>query len=542
MSLFQSVNNTATRSGGKSKTVLFLLFVLSGMASGALLLQAEDPQPDGSPDHPWEVATLEDLSYVASGEYRSGGSWDPDDHYRQTADIDASATAVSGSDLYNQGAGWKPIASSTSSFSGVYDGAGHQITGLFIDRPQEQEVGLFGSVRGAEISNLVLKEPDITGGDKTGGLVGAGSDGTLLSKLAVVRGAIRGGEDVGGLAGQHSGGGKISNSYFTGAVTGFDRVGGLIGSAQSADGNMLQLEKSYAAAGVTSDDQLGGLAASGEVEVSDAFWDTEVADAPNISQGGTGTTTEAMQRISTYTDTSTDGLEEAWDMEVPASYDDETWYIEDGSDHPRLRSEWDPFLALELKQRAFRFFENNDDLRPSFPLGGENETAANIRPEEVIRLRVSAEVTAGGLAPEDELELELQYAAKTADSCREMAGREFSSLGDPGSDKVWRGFENGEIADGTDLADALLSDSTQAFTYNEQLPTADRELPLNSGEVAEWDLVLENNGAESGRHYCFRLVYSDGTELQEYDSHAELRVRRGLSQVNYRFREDDGGE
>ena len=82
-------------------------------------------------------------------------------------------------DLDLSGINWDPIgtggAGDNKYFKGVFDGNGHTIKNLTINRPDEDTVGLFGSISsGAEIKNLGLTDVDVIGNDYVGGLVGFG--------------------------------------------------------------------------------------------------------------------------------------------------------------------------------------------------------------------------------------------------------------------------------------------------------------------------------------------------------------------------------
>ena len=58
---------------------------------------------------------------------------------------------------WNGGAGFDPIGDNTGQFMGRFDGLGHTITGLTINRPTTVDVGLFGFIgTGGEIRNLGL--------------------------------------------------------------------------------------------------------------------------------------------------------------------------------------------------------------------------------------------------------------------------------------------------------------------------------------------------------------------------------------------------
>ncbi|WP_204348884.1 M26 family metallopeptidase, partial [Serratia marcescens] len=61
-------------------------------------------------------------------------------NYALGRDIDATATSG-----WNGGAGFVPIGQSFGTeYSGNFDGQSHKITNLTINRPTEENVGLFG--------------------------------------------------------------------------------------------------------------------------------------------------------------------------------------------------------------------------------------------------------------------------------------------------------------------------------------------------------------------------------------------------------------
>ncbi|MGB0503705.1 MAG: GLUG motif-containing protein, partial [Thalassolituus sp.] len=201
-----------------------------------------------------------------------------------TLDFDTNADGVmDANDTYwNDGEGWVPIGDAYSPFTAIFDGNGHQIRNLHIDRPSTDYVGLFGYVKGeaASLRNLGLtgkrmsvlgrgavggligraEEASITqnystgvvtGDDNVGGLVGGLYRGSLNNSFAT--GSVTGNGDVGGLAGDSSNS-TLNNSFATGSVTGDEDVGGLIGQISSSS-----LSNSFATGSVTGDEDVGGL-------------------------------------------------------------------------------------------------------------------------------------------------------------------------------------------------------------------------------------------------------------------------------------------
>ena len=134
--------------------ILALLVLGNGIASAQIFAGG-----NGTQAAPYQVANAEHLHAVADH---------PSAHFIQTADIDLDIAP------WNEGAGWSPIGSEANPFTGMYDGAGHTVEGLFIDRPNSDHQGLFGFVSGeqARISNLTVEDFSITARNRNGGLVG----------------------------------------------------------------------------------------------------------------------------------------------------------------------------------------------------------------------------------------------------------------------------------------------------------------------------------------------------------------------------------
>lgn len=67
--------------------------------------------------------------------------------------------------------GWLPIGNSSSSFQGNFDGNGHKITNMTINRPTANDLGLFGYISAATIQNVSV-QGTIQGNNNLGGLAG----------------------------------------------------------------------------------------------------------------------------------------------------------------------------------------------------------------------------------------------------------------------------------------------------------------------------------------------------------------------------------
>jgi hypothetical protein len=115
---------------------------------------------DGTANNPYLVASAADLDAVRNNLTA---------HYRQTADINLGVIP------WNEGEGWMPIGTNAGGmlFTGSYNGAGFQITGLRINRPGADYQGLFGALVGT-VEQITVRDADVTGRSYTGILAGVG--------------------------------------------------------------------------------------------------------------------------------------------------------------------------------------------------------------------------------------------------------------------------------------------------------------------------------------------------------------------------------
>lgn len=166
----------------------------------------------GSEKNPYLINTASHLLELS-------GTTDPDflsAYYVQTADIDLSS------------ADFIPCGTSSSPFSGVYDGDGYSISNLTVDAAGDN-VGMFGCSSGT-IRNLSLIAADVTGSaQNVGGLVGL-MKGGCIDKCSVDASSTvtSGARAAGALVGKVQDG-VISNCYSHACVTGYDCVGGIAG-------------------------------------------------------------------------------------------------------------------------------------------------------------------------------------------------------------------------------------------------------------------------------------------------------------------------
>lgn len=181
-------------------------------------------------------------------------------------------------------------------FTGTLHGDGHTISNLFIDRGDEDYMGLFGYIEGATIQNVHLIDANISGNFDVGSLAGQSDRNSSISYCSATGEVTSENERVGGLVGYNYGAinnsyatcdvvgggstdtgglvgwnyGTIDNCYATGSVSGNDYVGGLVGD------NTGTVNRCYSAGEVDGDYSLGGLI-GGYGKTYNSYYDREIS-------------------------------------------------------------------------------------------------------------------------------------------------------------------------------------------------------------------------------------------------------------------------
>ena len=133
--------------------------------------------------------------------------------------------------MWSSGAGFGPIGTTDTPFTGTLNGQGYKIQNLSINRPTENGIGLFSKTNNSIIENINLVDVNIIGANIVGGLIAEQTSGT--TRNTSVTGSVVGEQQVGGLIGFLDTG-TIKNNYTKGLTLGTLDVGGLIGKTNDA--------------------------------------------------------------------------------------------------------------------------------------------------------------------------------------------------------------------------------------------------------------------------------------------------------------------
>ena len=180
---------------------------------------------DGSPLYFTVINSLGAAGSI-SGSDLQGMNGNLGGNFALGSNLNASVTSS-----WNSLAGFTPIGSLATPFTGRFDGLGHAISSLTINQPTIPNIGLFGATQGATtIQNIGLLGGTTIGAAGTGGLVGNNDAG--LVKNSYNTGTVTGAAGTGGLVGSNITG-TLVNDYATGNIKGAAGTGGLLGSSTS---------------------------------------------------------------------------------------------------------------------------------------------------------------------------------------------------------------------------------------------------------------------------------------------------------------------
>jgi filamentous hemagglutinin family protein len=203
--------------------------------------------------------------------------------YNLVNNIDATVTK---NWTIGNGTGYFGLATNSNSsiyYSGKFNGENDTISNLYMNYPTAFAQALFGAVSGATISNLGIINPNITGLQFVGALVGnsfAGSTATTITNCYVSGGTLTAVSAtatsglngyVGGLVGVNRT--NISDSYSTATVigsgNGITYVGGLVGNNFSG----FTIQNSYSTGSVISATgvDVGGFAGGNAGTIKDSY-------------------------------------------------------------------------------------------------------------------------------------------------------------------------------------------------------------------------------------------------------------------------------
>ena len=254
-------------------------------------------------------------------------------------DTNGNGVADAGDAYWNDGAGWEPIGTNDAPAALKIDGNLMPISNLYINRPTESQIGLFGRADGPadfdereakikRIERVSLVDVNITGNGDVGALLGyfetpfTGIEPVVRESSAT--GQVTGsGAQVGGLVGSTARG-MVTHSWANVTVSGNSNVGGLVGIVEF-------VSYSYSSGAVTGNvaTSTGGVYGHVTDTPTSVYYDSSTSTQ---TRGGTGYTTAQLKAPTGYT-----GIYSGWNVGDTGAGTSNYWDFGTSSEYPRLR-------------------------------------------------------------------------------------------------------------------------------------------------------------------------------------------------------------
>ena len=153
----------------------------------------------------------------------------------QNLDFDTNQDGIidASDQFWNAGQGWEPIGWIVNSFEATFEGNNFSILNLFINRPNDDHIGLFGLISNSTIQNIGLSGPlgSITGKDLVGSLIGASYSNTVSNIANHI--PITGSKTTGGIIGFLGDSNLLNSTNYASVTASSSEIGGLAGSAET---------------------------------------------------------------------------------------------------------------------------------------------------------------------------------------------------------------------------------------------------------------------------------------------------------------------
>lgn len=201
---------------------------------------------------------------------------------------------------------WIPIGRYDPSyfFCGTFDGNGYTISGLYCNRPEGEDVGLFGKLYG-NVNNVIIKDSYFKGKNNVGGVAGntrPNYNGSTIPTsvkeyyqnekiisitLCMNEAMVSGESQVGGIIGYSDNEGKISKCINSGYIIGNTNVGGIIGKSSSLSSTSIIdcCNKGYVRGILNDNTSIGGVLGNGYSNILNCL---NLGDVKNVGRNAGG--------------------------------------------------------------------------------------------------------------------------------------------------------------------------------------------------------------------------------------------------------------
>ena len=242
---------------------------------------------EGTKENPYQINSAKDLKLLAYNVANEEVDGYEGCYFTLSRDISLSDSAS-----------WLPIGyftelgdSEPKPFKGNFDGQGYRVYNLKISDTTQDYAGLFGSLHGATVENLVV-DGQVNARSKAGILAGESNDSTIRN--CSVKGQVRGTGVMGGVVGEAYDSAVLECTNTAGVLGGTDTsgsqeafAGGICGSAQGSFISDCTSDTTDSYSALYSEGYVGGIAGNiYETEVYNSYVEGKVGSTSADYIGG----------------------------------------------------------------------------------------------------------------------------------------------------------------------------------------------------------------------------------------------------------------
>ena len=209
---------------------------------------------DGTEEHPVPISSVEDL-YLFWGNVNQYGEVGLCAKLMNDIVLNEGTFDADGNYSGGTATEWTPIGTYEAPYTGIFDGDGHTIRGLYSNSGDDYQ-GLFAKLKNAIVKDLTVTGY-IKGYDYVGAIAGV-ARGTTNILNCRSECTIKADDNIGGIVGESYDSVVIRDCYNAGEIRGDEDIGGIVGDAN--DNTIIENCHNLGAITNEDDDDTGGIA------------------------------------------------------------------------------------------------------------------------------------------------------------------------------------------------------------------------------------------------------------------------------------------
>lgn len=201
--------------------------------------------------------------------------------------------------------------------------------------------------------------------------------------------------------------------------------------------------------------------------------------------------------------------------------------LDNYNNYPRININTKPYYNLQ----SYKIFKNIDSENVGTQIS-EQDNIGLINSNEDFRLRILMSISKNK-AIQNENFFKLLFAEKGNGTC---SNPEYNYSIITKTTQIALN-DNYSVSDNISLLSnindpIILGSTIKNQTYKETGDFSNSISDINIGEYGMWDFSLIDNNAGIGKTFCFKVVNSDGTDIQEYSNYPEVSISSGVLSID----------